>query len=93
MKKLGLVTASVLFLPFLAFAATFTHNLNYSTTGTDVSSLQQFLADEGLYTGPITATFGRLTQNAVIAFQQQEGISPAIGYFGPTTRADANTKV
>jgi len=93
MKKLTLVIISALFLPSLALAATFTHNLSYGTTGTDVSSLQQFLADEGLYTGPITATFGAMTRNAVIAFQQQEGVSPAVGYFGSLTRADANTVI
>jgi peptidoglycan hydrolase-like protein with peptidoglycan-binding domain len=93
MKKSLLLIASLLFLPSIAFGATFTHNLSYGTTGTDVSQLQQFLADEGLFSGPINATFGLLTQSAVIAFQRQEGITPATGYFGPTTRADANAVV
>lgn len=90
MKKFLLLIVSVLFLPSLAFASVFTHNLSYGVTTTDVSSLQQFLKDEGLYTGPINATFGPLTQSAVITFQNQEGIIPATGYFGPITRAHAD---
>jgi peptidoglycan hydrolase-like protein with peptidoglycan-binding domain len=90
MKKLIAVSALLgLLLPSIVFGATFTRNLSYGTTGTDVSWLQQFLTDESLYTGPITATFGPLTRNGVIAFQEQKGITPAVGYFGPITRADA----
>jgi peptidoglycan hydrolase-like protein with peptidoglycan-binding domain len=94
MKKIQLL-GSIAFglialIPSTAFAATFTHNLSYGVTTTDVSQLQQFLADEGLYSGTITATFGSLTRSAVIAFQKQEGIVPANGYFGSVTRADAN---
>jgi len=93
MKKLAVIAFIAVLLPLVtttASAATFNHNLLYGTTGTDVSSLQQFLADEGLFSGSITATFGPMTRNAVIAFQQKEGITPS-GYFGPLTRADANT--
>ena len=84
-----LVLALGLFLPLISSASTFTHNLYYGVTTTDVSSLQQFLKDEGLYSGPITATFGNLTQTAVVAFQKQEGIIPSNGVFGPTTRSHA----
>ncbi len=91
MKKLFIFIVSVLFLPSLAFASTFTHNLSYGVTSTEVSSLQQFLKDEGLYSGRITATFGSMTQSAVIAFQKQEGITPATGYFGYVTRSHAET--
>ena len=91
MKKFILLFISALFLPSIALGATFSHNLSYGVTGTDVSSLQQFLADEGLYSGQITPTFGPQTRSALIAFQKQEGIAPPSGYFGPTTRADANT--
>ena len=90
MKKLSTLALIALFLPSLAFAATFNHNLTYGTTGTDVSSLQQFLSDEGLYSGPITAIFGSLTKSALISFQRQEGINPT-GYFGALTRSDANS--
>jgi len=87
MKKIILL--ALLLLPSTALGATFGHNLSLGTTGTDVSSLQQFLADENLYTGSITATFGPITKAALINFQLQEGISPT-GFFGPATRADAN---
>lgn len=86
MKKL---IALALLLPSIALGATFTRNLSYGVTGTDVSQLQQFLKDEGLYNGPITATFGSLTRSAVVAFQKQEGITPASGLFGTITRSDA----
>jgi peptidoglycan hydrolase-like protein with peptidoglycan-binding domain len=90
MKKLAFLAVLAVILPSAVFAATFNHNLSYGTTGTDVSELQQFLKDEGLYSGSITPTFGPATQSALIAFQKQENITPANGYFGPTTRADAN---
>ena len=94
MKKINLfgsvVLGALLFLPSIAFGATFIHNLSYGTTGTDVSQLQQFLADEGLFSGTITATFGPATQKALVAFQKTQGIS-AIGYFGPLTRARADS--
>ena len=88
MKKFALL--ALLLLPSVAFGAVFNHNLSYGTTGTDVSSLQQFLADEGFYRGSITPTFGPLTRSALITFQLQEHITPATGLFGPITRAAAN---
>ena len=91
MKKFAILLSLGFLLPSAAFAATFNRNLSYGMTGTDVSQLQQFLADENLYSGPITPTFGPLTQAALIAFQKQEGIVPASGYFGPITRADEQT--
>ena len=80
---LGLATSAQ------AYSAVFSRNLSYGTTTTDVSSLQQFLADEGDYSGSITATFGPLTERGLMAFQASQGIS-ATGYFGPATRAAAN---
>ena len=86
--RLALVALAVLF-PSLAFAGTFDRNLSFGTTGTDVSQLQQFLTYEGLYNGPITPTFGPLTKKSLIAFQVRENIAPAVGFFGPLTRAKA----
>jgi VCBS repeat-containing protein len=57
----------------------------------DVTKLQEFLSDEGLYSGPITGNFFSLTLKAVKAFQSREGIMPAAGYFGPKTMVRANT--
>ncbi|MGD0576821.1 MAG: DUF3761 domain-containing protein [Candidatus Staskawiczbacteria bacterium] len=72
-----------------ASGVVFSRDLSYGTTGTAVSQLQQFLKDEGLFSGSVTATFGSITQSALISFQRQEGIS-ATGYFGPLSRTDAN---
>ena len=83
------ITTIVLLVPSLASAATFTRNLGIGSMGTEVSSLQQFLKDEGIYSGSLTAYFGPTTARAVKAFQQQESITPASGYFGTVTRVDA----
>src|SRR3989344_1268721 len=56
----------------------------------DVMKLQEFLASEELYSGPITGNFFSLTLKAVKAFQFREGITPMAGYFGPKTRVRAN---
>lgn len=89
-KKLPLFLLAVLFIaPSIASAATFTRNLGQGVTGTDVSQLQQFLLDEGVYSGSVTAYYGTATTNAVMAFQRMEGITPS-GYFGLLTRTDAN---
>lgn len=58
-------------------------------------ALQQFLNAQGFLvaeTGPgsqgnETASFFALTQSALIQFQALYGIVPAVGYFGPQTRA------
>jgi peptidoglycan hydrolase-like protein with peptidoglycan-binding domain len=90
-KKIFPLGFLALLLPSIAFGAVFNRNISYGTTGTDVSQLQQFLTDEGLYSAPITATFGSLTRRALLNFQKEEGIVPAYGNFGTLTRIDANT--
>jgi len=57
----------------------------------EVTKLQEFLTSEGVYSGPITGNFFSLTLKAVKDYQTREGISPAAGYFGPISRAKANT--
>lgn len=57
----------------------------------DVARLQEFLRSEGHFTYPEnTGNFFSLTRDAVIAFQNAHGISPAVGYFGHLTRTKAN---
>lgn len=69
----------------------FTQNLYYGLqNNSQVTQLQEFLTSQGLYSGPITGNFYFLTLGAVKAFQTQQGISPAAGYFGPITMAAAN---
>ena len=78
---------------------TFTRNLTISSTGEDVRQLQVFLNNNG-YTVANTGTgspgfesayFGELTRAALARYQAANGISPAVGYFGPITRAHINS--
>ena len=90
MKKF--IVALLIVAPLFVFAqGVFEYDLEYGMTNKiDIAELQEFLTDEGLYTGPITGNFFSLTMKAVKAFQAREGIAPAAGYFGPKTRARAN---
>ena len=72
----------------------FTRNLYLGLSGEDVRNLQRYLnvagyviASEGPGSpGQETDFFGSLTRSAVIDFQRDHNISPAVGYFGPVTR-------
>lgn len=70
----------------------FTRDLRLGMSGDDVTALQQFLIQNG-YSIPAGATgyFGLQTQAALSKFQLDNGITPAVGYFGPITRALVNT--
>jgi hypothetical protein len=69
----------------------FTQSLYYGLQGnSQVTQLQEFLTSQNLYSGPITGNYYFLTLGAVKAFQTQQGITPAAGYFGPMTMAAAN---
>lgn len=70
-------------------------DLELGMTGEDVRKLQQLLNANG-YTlaesgvgapGSETNYFGSLTKNALAAYQVARSVSPAVGYFGPITRA------
>lgn len=75
-----------------ASAAEFNKNLGYGIkNNSDVSKLQEFLTEEGLYSGPITGNFFSLTLKAVKSFQAREQISPVSGFFGNLTRNKVNT--
>ncbi|MFA5744607.1 MAG: peptidoglycan-binding domain-containing protein [Candidatus Paceibacterota bacterium] len=77
----------------------FARDLKLNTTGTDVQKLQQFLNTHGFIlaeSGPgspgnETTKFGALTKAALIRFQKANNITPAVGYFGPLTRAAINS--
>jgi hypothetical protein len=77
----------------------FTKNLFLGSNDAQVKLLQEFLnkkgytvATEGLGSvGQETNDFGPKTQAAVIKFQKANGITPTLGFFGPVTRALANT--
>jgi peptidoglycan hydrolase-like protein with peptidoglycan-binding domain len=88
MKKLILISLSV-FIPLIT-GASFDKNLYYGLqSDSQVKELQEFLTDQGVYSGPITGNFFSLTLKAVKSFQQREGISQT-GYFGPLSRTSAN---
>ena len=75
--------------------AVFVRNLELGMTGADVKALQQWLNANGYRVaesgygspGNETTKFGGATKAALIKFQKANGITPAVGYFGPKTRA------
>lgn len=70
----------------------FTTNLTLGAKGSEVSALQQMLINGGFLniTAP-TAYFGSMTKAALVKWQTANGVSPASGYFGPLSRAKANS--
>lgn len=69
-------------------------DLQVGMKGQDVLELQKFLNKLGFTItakgpgskGNETTQFGPLTKKALIKFQKQYGIKPAVGYYGPVTR-------
>lgn len=90
MKKILLAVIVSLFLAGSTNAAEFNTNLKFGSKGADVVKLQEFLAEQNLYSGPITGNFFSLTLKAVKALQTREAISPVSGFFGNLTRAKVN---
>ena len=74
--------------PVFAFAS-FGTNLKYGAKGSAVTELQEFLAEQGVYSGQITGNFFSLTLSAVKRFQTAKSLPPT-GYFGPMSRTVAN---
>ncbi len=80
-------------------ASAFTRNLDTGMTGEDVKQLQIYLNAKGFKVaasgagslGNETTRFGVGTKAALARFQASVKISPAVGYFGSTTRAYVNT--
>jgi len=73
-----------------AQTVTFSRNLTVGSTGADVTALQTWLATKGFFSVTPTGYFGSITQRAVAQYQASVGITPAVGYFGPITRAQVN---
>jgi len=63
--------------------------LRIGSTGTNVKLIQSLLARIGYQAGPIDGIFGSQTQQAVMAFQRDNGLSPD-GIVGPRTWAVFN---
>lgn len=72
---------------------TFSTNLTIGSKGADVTALQKWLIGKG-FSIPAGATgyFGAQTKTALAAYQTSKGITPAVGYFGPITRAAVNAE-
>jgi hypothetical protein len=70
-------------------ALTFTQYLYNGSTGAQVTALQKRLTADGLYSGPITGTFGNLTETALKAYQKKHDLDQ-LGVVGPATRALLN---
>ena len=76
-------------------SCSFTRSLTVGSSGDDVKCLQMHLNASGYQVsasgpgspGNETMYFGSLTRAAVAKWQAASGISPAVGYFGPISRA------
>jgi len=69
----------------------FTSNLTIGSSGAEVTALQNFLIGKGhVIPAGATGYFGAQTKAALAAYQAANGIAPAVGYFGPMTRANVN---
>ncbi|MSR70540.1 peptidoglycan-binding protein [Candidatus Kaiserbacteria bacterium] len=80
-----------------SLVSAFARNLEVGMTGDDVKALQVYLNTHGYAVassgagspGNETNKFGGATKAALIKFQKAKAITPAVGYFGPKTRAAA----
>lgn len=74
-----------------AMSYNFTRDLTVGSRGDDVKAWQEYLISKGhLAAGLSTSYFGSLTKAATAKWQAASGVSPAVGYFGPKSRAVAN---
>lgn len=70
-------------------SASFDTSLKYGSRGDAVAELQDFLQDQGQYTGKVDGKFGLGTLKAVKAWQSSNELA-IDGYFGKGSRAKAN---
>ncbi|MFA6050704.1 MAG: peptidoglycan-binding domain-containing protein [Candidatus Paceibacterota bacterium] len=94
LTTLKIAAVFALCIPAVASADTLYRPLSIGMSGTDVSSLQTFLArDVSIYPqGLVTGYFGVLTKAAVANFQARNGIS-AVGRVGPITLPVINAQM
>lgn len=103
LKKTISAIAGASFVLSFAFALTvsaeFSRNLTVGSRGADVMDLQKTLNAAGFTVaasgagsaGKETTYFGPATRAALAKYQASKGISPAVGFFGPLTRANVNS--
>lgn len=87
-KFIYVFVLGLLLLPSLTFA-NFDVSLKYGSKGSAVVDLQDFLTDQGTYTGKLDGRFGLGTLKSVKAWQTSVGLF-ADGYFGKASRAKAD---
>ncbi|MDO8582618.1 MAG: peptidoglycan-binding domain-containing protein [bacterium] len=69
-------------------SCTFTRSLTVGSRGADVKCLQETLKAGGfLNIASTTMYFGSMTKAAVARWQASVGVAPAVGFFGPLSRA------
>lgn len=64
-------------------------NLTVGSTGQGVVVLQELLTELGYMKTPLSVPFGyfgAITKDALARYQGSQNVSPAVGYFGPTTK-------
>ncbi len=86
MKKI--FVAFLICLPMVSFA-NFDSSLKYGSRGDAVIEVQDFLQEEGFYTGKLDGRYGFGTFSAVKKFQDANGLK-VDGYFGKASRTKAN---
>ena len=87
-KIILLVSTFSIFVPIFVFAS-FEASLKYGSRGESIIELQDFLQDQGVYSGKVDGRFGLGTRKAVIAFQLVNKLN-GDGYFGLSSRNKAN---
>jgi len=73
----------------LAAVQALTKDLTIGSKGTDVTTLQNWLVEEGYLVMPVgvsTGYFGTITQKALAQWQAENAVTPSAGYFGAKTR-------
>ena len=84
-KSLRVIALSLLLVSLLALSAS-ASVVAWGSRGSQVSLVQQKLKQYGYYDGAVDGVFGKETYNAVIWFQEKNGLK-ADGAVGPSTAA------
>lgn len=84
-KSLRVIALSLLLVSLLALSAS-ASVVSWGSRGSQVSLVQQKLKQYGYYDGAVDGVFGKETYNAVVWFQEKNGLK-ADGAVGPSTAA------
>ncbi len=92
LRAVSVCVLSLLLVPAFAFAATITQYLEYGSSGSQVTLLQQVLIDQGYLSSTPTGYFGTYTRLALLNYQRAKGILTT-GTVGTETRAALNKSI